>query len=86
MNLENYLQKYNDEFEEREKLGKEFSRIFMFIDKCRLPQDSRAWRNKADLFTLLVERSSCIELYLMPEQITRFNRSWATTERLLRVG
>ena len=52
--LENYLQEYNEEFEEKEQLIEEFSRIFTFIDGCKLPQDSRAWR-KTDLFTLLVE-------------------------------
>lgn len=52
--LENYLHQYNDAFEEKELLKEEFSKIFVFIDKCRLPQNSRAWR-KTDLFTLLVE-------------------------------
>ena len=52
--LENYLQEYNEEFEEKEQLSQEISRIFTFIDKCKLPQDSRAWR-KTDLFALLVE-------------------------------
>ena len=52
--LESYLQEYNEEFEEKELLGKELSRIFTFIDECKLPQDSRAWR-KTDSFTLLVE-------------------------------
>ena len=52
--LESYLQQYNDEFQEKEQLEKGFSKIFMFIGQCRLPQNSRAWR-KTDLFALLVE-------------------------------
>ena len=53
--FEDYLQQYNDEFEKKEQLNKEFSKIFAFIDKCDLPETSGAWRNKAHLFTLLVE-------------------------------
>ena len=52
--LESYLQQYNDEFEEKERLEKGFSKIFIFINECGLPQNSRAWR-KTDLFALLVE-------------------------------
>ena len=53
--FENYLQQYNDELEKREQLNKEFSKIFAFIDKCELSEISKTWRNKAHLFTLLVE-------------------------------
>ena len=40
---------------QKEQLNKEFSKIFAFIDKCELSDTSGAWRNKAHLFTLLVE-------------------------------
>ena len=52
--LENYLQQYNDEFQEKEQLEEGFSESFIFIDKCGLPDNSRAWR-KTDLFALIVE-------------------------------
>ncbi len=53
--FENYLQQYNDEFKEKKQLYEEFSKIFAFIDKCEFSQISGVWRNKAHLFTLLVE-------------------------------
>ena len=52
--LENYLQEYNDAFEEKCCLEIGFQRVFKFIEACRFPQNSRVWR-KTDLFTLLVE-------------------------------
>ena len=52
--LENYLQEYNDTFEEKCYLETGFQRVFKFIEACRFPQNSRVWR-KTDLFTLLVE-------------------------------
>ena len=53
--LESYLHHYNDEFEEKDCLKAEFQEVFQFIDKCGLAQNSRALRQKSDLFTLLVE-------------------------------
>ncbi|MDE0423572.1 MAG: DUF262 domain-containing protein [Candidatus Poribacteria bacterium] len=52
--LENYLQEYNDTFEEKCRLEIGFQRVFKFIEACGFLQNSRVWR-KADLFTLLVE-------------------------------
>lgn len=52
--FESFLNHYNDEFEEKQKLEVEFEKVFQFIDECGLPEDSRAWK-KSDLFTLLVE-------------------------------
>ena len=52
--FENYLKQYNDEFEEELTLKIEFQKVFRFINKCDLPEKSRAWK-KSDLFTLLVE-------------------------------
>ena len=53
--FENYLRQHNDEFEEKDCLEAEFQKIFRFISDCKLPQNSRPWRTKSDLFTLLVE-------------------------------
>ena len=69
--FESYLQQYNDEFEKKEQLNEGFSKIFEFIDKCELPQISGAWRNKAHLFTLLVE---------MYRVLIKENKSLASTE------
>lgn len=53
--FEDYLFQYNDEFKEQDLLEVEFQKVFQFISACRLPQNSRPWRTKSDLFTLLVE-------------------------------
>lgn len=53
--FEKYLRQYNDEFEEKERLESELQNVFQFIGKCGLTQNSRAFRRKSDLFTLLVE-------------------------------
>lgn len=52
--LENYLRQYNDEFEEKDDIDAALQKVLKFINKCELPQNSRAWRT-TDLFTLLVE-------------------------------
>lgn len=53
--FEDYLFQYNDEFKEKDRLEVEFQKVFQFVSACRLPQSSRPWRTKSDLFTLLVE-------------------------------
>jgi hypothetical protein len=52
--LEDYLESYNDEFEDAVRLNREIQEVFNFIDACELDSRSRAWQ-KADLLTLLVE-------------------------------
>lgn len=52
--LEEFLTRYNDEFEPADRLRDELNHVFDFVDACQLPPESRAWQ-KADLLTLLVE-------------------------------
>ncbi len=52
--FENYLKKYNDEFEEKDELGRQIQMVLDFIEACDLGDDSRAWK-KSDLLTLIVE-------------------------------
>lgn len=52
--LENYLEKYNEEFPERDRLDKEISEVFSFIDRLNFSSSTRAFK-KADFFTLFVE-------------------------------
>ena len=52
--IEEYLQRYNDEFSAAVNTKSKMKTVFALIDKMDLPSDSRAWK-KADLFTLLVE-------------------------------
>src|SRR2546425_1403226 len=52
--LEDYLEKYNDEFPHADETRKELSSTFNYIEKCEIPNTCRTWK-KTDLFTLLVE-------------------------------
>ena len=52
--IEDYLQRYNDEFPLASDIEKGINRTIDFIDGMSLPSSSRAWQ-KADLFTLIVE-------------------------------
>lgn len=52
--LELFLEKYNDVFENRDQVEREIDATLAFIDEMNLPPESRVW-HKADLFTLLVE-------------------------------
>lgn len=52
--LETYLEMYNDEFPQQEKLQRDITRTFEFVDACGFDNRSRAWK-LSDLLTLLVE-------------------------------
>ncbi|EGV16087.1 GmrSD restriction endonuclease domain-containing protein [Thiocapsa marina] len=52
--FEEFLEKYNDEFEHSVDLKEELQSVFDLIEHARLGPNSRAWR-KADLLTLIVE-------------------------------
>ena len=52
--LEEYLRRYNDEFNEKTRLDREVRQVFDFIGKCKLEPSSRVWKT-TDLLTLLVE-------------------------------
>ena len=52
--LEAYLSKYNEAFEERGQISKEIETVIGIIDSLDFPRNSRAFK-KADFFTLFVE-------------------------------
>jgi hypothetical protein len=52
--FEEFLEKYNDEFESSDTLKAELQSVFDLIENAQLDPNSRAWR-KADLLTLIVE-------------------------------
>jgi uncharacterized protein with ParB-like and HNH nuclease domain len=69
--LEAYLERYNEKFEGKEKLYTEIKTVFDFIDACKFNSNSRVWK-KADLLTLLVELYRAIikeKLRLIPANI-----------------
>ena len=49
-----FLERYNDEFPESDAIKERFARVTSFIDDCRFPVNSRAWK-KTDLLVLIVE-------------------------------
>jgi Protein of unknown function DUF262 len=51
---ESYLETYDAEFPEEERIEAELEQTFDFVDSCQIDADSRAWR-QVDLLTLLVE-------------------------------
>ena len=52
--LESYLERYNDEFEQAEDMRAQLTSVFAFVEACGFGPKSRAWK-KADIFTLIVE-------------------------------
>jgi len=49
-----FLERYNDEFPQQERINAELEAVFDFIERCGFEKESRAWR-QTDLLTLLVE-------------------------------
>lgn len=60
-----YLERYNDEFPDEDKIQVELDRVFDFVDRCGLEDGSRAWK-QTDLFTLLVELHSALAVGSLP--------------------
>ncbi|MEH6564497.1 MAG: DUF262 domain-containing protein [Halopseudomonas sp.] len=52
--LELYLEKFNEEFPEKDRVDTEISAVFEFIDRLNFDSNSRAFK-KADFYTLFVE-------------------------------
>lgn len=69
--LEKYLENYNEEFEQKDSLRKEFNEVADIISRCDFDSKSRVWK-KADLFTLFVEVHRAIfkrKIKLQPQDI-----------------
>lgn len=69
--LEEYLERFNDEFPSRDELNRELNTVLDFIDDLQLPQTSRLWK-KADLFTAIIEVHRALykrQLKLIPEAV-----------------
>lgn len=52
--IEDYLERYNEEFEQSEEMLGRFNSVFGLISEMEFEKGSRAWR-KADFYTLFVE-------------------------------
>jgi hypothetical protein len=67
--LEKYLENYNEEFEQKDAVEKEFNAVAGFILRCNFDPKSRAWK-KADLFSLFIEIHRALfkrKVNLLPE-------------------
>lgn len=52
--ISEFLERYNDEFPEDGAIKDRFAQVTAFIEDCRFPASSRAWK-KTDLLVLIVE-------------------------------
>ncbi|HDR9266928.1 DUF262 domain-containing protein [Burkholderia vietnamiensis] len=57
--LEEYLERFNDNFEQEFFVEKCFMNIFEFAYRCRFPMSCRVWK-KSDLFTFIIECNKVI--------------------------
>lgn len=57
--VEDYLEHYNEEFEEAETLDGRYRTVFDAMNQMGLERDSRAWK-KADFYTLFIELDRAI--------------------------
>lgn len=71
--LEDFLEKFNDEFPDAEHVKDEIEKVLRFVGECRFDPRSRAWR-KAELLNILVEAHRALikdHLELSPQVVGR---------------
>jgi hypothetical protein len=76
--LEEFLNRYNDDFPLRTDTERELDFILEFIDKMLMPSNSRIWK-KADLFTIIVELHAAIykrKLDINPNDISTASKAF----------
>lgn len=69
--LEEFLEKFNDEFPDADRIKDEIEKVLRFVDECRFNPKSRAWR-KAELLNILTETHRALikdNLELSPEAV-----------------
>ena len=76
--FEDYLLKYNDEFDQEQELQAEIKEVLNTINKLNLPDKSRGWK-KADLLNLITEvhriifkQKEVIDINLVSSRLSRF--------------
>lgn len=71
--LEVFLEKYNDEFNEADRVREEIEKTLRFVAACKFELKSRAWK-KAELLNILVETHRALikdHIDLSPEVVGR---------------
>jgi hypothetical protein len=83
--LESYLDKFNDEFEQADDLRSQLYSLFDFIESAEFSPKTSVWK-KADLFTLVVELNRALyreHLELDPREVgTRLSDFYNEVDRL----
>jgi uncharacterized protein with ParB-like and HNH nuclease domain len=83
--LESYLEKFNDEFDQDDEIRAQLYSLFDFIESAEFNPKSRVWK-KADLFTLIVELNRALyreHLELDPKQVgSRLSDFYNEVDRL----
>ncbi len=76
--FEDYLLKYNDEFDQAQELQAEIKEVLNTINKLNLPDKSRGWK-KADLLNLITEihrivfkQKEVIDINLVSSRLSKF--------------
>jgi len=83
--LESYLEKFNDDFEQGDDIRTQLFNLFDFIESAEFGAKSRVWK-KADFFTLIVELNKALyreHLDLYPEEVgSRLSEFYNEVDRL----
>jgi uncharacterized protein with ParB-like and HNH nuclease domain len=71
--LETYLEKYNEDFDQKAELSQQFNTIADFIQRCDFDGKSRVWK-KADFFSLFIELHRALfkrNIQINPAQVSQ---------------
>jgi len=83
--LEAYLEKFNDEFDQGDEMRLQLDSLFNFIESAEFNSKSRVWK-KADLFTLIIELNRALyreHLELDPKEVgSRLSDFYNEVDRL----
>lgn len=73
-NIEEYLERFNDEFPAEGEVSERFNRVVGLLDDLNLDRKSRLW-NKADMLTAIVELDRFLNLEGNAMNIAKFSQS-----------
>lgn len=80
--FEQFLADYNDQFPQRDEVGKRLSAVIAFIEECGFSSRSRIWK-KSDLFTALVQLDIALQSDHAPsptEALERLDRFFSQVD------
>ena len=71
--IEEYLQRYNDNFPDRDYIGERFEKCFAYLDECGFSPKSRIWK-RSDIFTALVQIDIALVTNTAPDPLDAVKR------------